>query len=87
MWMMDSGAPGTPSVDMLQARLTDAQVAYQNDMNPDTLNHIQLAQRALDDARMAAADASMPIADAKSTDYLAGARDQMIYGLDRVYCG
>ena len=85
MWMMDSGAPGTPSFDMLQARLTDAQVAYNADPSPATLHDKVLAQRALDDARMATQDVSTPIADAKNADYLAGARDHMSMMAEQAY--
>ena len=73
MTMMDSAK--TANVEALQMALTDAQVAYQADMNGSTLNDLQAAERALTEAK--AADASTVTDTGLSDDYLEGARAGM----------
>lgn len=79
MTMMDSANP----VDTLHKRLTDAQAAYHADLSGDTLNAVHAAQRALNDAK---GDMVTPVADnALSLDYMAGARDGMIFDIENAW--
>lgn len=81
MMMMDSAN----TVDALHKRLTDAQVAYQADQCGDTLNALQTAQRALDDAK---GGMTTPVADnGLSVDYVAGTRDAMIHDVENAWRG
>jgi len=79
MAMMDSTNP----VDALRKCLTDAQLVYQADQCAETLNDMQAAQRALDDAM------PMPTVNDKgrSADYVESERDAMIHDLRDAWRG